>query len=43
VTNFITNPRLEIDEIFELPTKHDMLQHVIDLFAWHPFPSPLNP
>jgi hypothetical protein len=28
VTNFITTPSQEMNEIFKLPTKHDLLQYV---------------
>jgi hypothetical protein len=30
--NLIAIPSGKMDEIFELPTKHDMLQHIIDVF-----------
>jgi hypothetical protein len=40
MTNFIVTPNGELDEIFKLPKKHDMLQHIIYVFAWHPLPLP---
>jgi hypothetical protein len=32
-TNFITTQGWKMDETFELPTKHDMLQNIIHVFT----------
>ncbi len=42
MTNLLTTISEEMDEIFRLPTKHDMLQHIIDVFAWHSLPCQPN-
>ncbi len=39
-TNFITIQSWKMDETFELPTKHDMLQNIVHVFTGHPLPSP---
>ncbi len=39
-TNFIITPSWKMDEIFKLPTKHDMLQNIIHVFTRHPLISP---
>jgi hypothetical protein len=41
-TNFITTPSWKIDDTFELPTNHDMLQNIIHVFTRHPLPSPTS-
>lgn len=41
--NFIRTPSGEMDEIFKFPTKHNMLQLVIDVFTWHPHHFPCRP
>jgi hypothetical protein len=38
--NFITTPSWKMDETFELPTKHDMLQNIVHVFKGHPLPLP---
>jgi hypothetical protein len=37
-TNFITTPSREMDEIFKLLAKHNMLQYIVHVLKWHPFP-----
>jgi hypothetical protein len=37
-TKFITTPSREMDEIFKLLAKHNMLQYIIHVLKWHPFP-----
>ncbi len=39
MTNFKTTPSWEMNENFKLPTKHDILQFIIQVFVRHPFPS----
>jgi hypothetical protein len=39
-TNFITTSSWKMNETFELPTKHDMLQNIIHVFLGHPLPLP---
>jgi hypothetical protein len=41
-TNFVTTPSWKIDDTFELPTNHDMLQNIIHVFTRHPLPSPTS-
>ncbi len=38
--NFITTPSWKMDETFELPTKHDMLQNIVHVITRRPLPSP---
>jgi hypothetical protein len=38
-TNFIATASRKMNESFKLPTKHDMLQYMVHVFTWHPFPS----
>ncbi len=40
--NFITTPNWKVDETFELPMKHDMLQNIVHVFTRHPFLDPPN-